>query len=93
MIYHQKDAGAIRTQPTNSDLFECQVCGTTWTAKLDVWQDCTPWADVLRDVTAAPDVKVIEALPPGRDPRLPRSGMVVERVVEVIPVVARARRR
>ena len=79
MIYHRKDAGAIRTQLADPTTFECRVCGTTWTEKRDMWQDCTPWADVPWDVTAAPDAKVIEALPPGRDPKLPRVGTVIEK--------------
>lgn len=79
MIYHRKDGGAVRTQAANPAMFECGVCGSTWTEKADVWQDCAAARDVERAETTARDVAAVKALPPVRDPQLPRKGTVVEK--------------
>lgn len=86
-IYHLKCAGVVRTQLHNSNVLECSVDGTTWTAKLDCWQDSAPGLDVANGVLQALDVAAIRALPPVRDPTLPRSGTVVERQPPVDPPV------
>jgi hypothetical protein len=81
MIFHLKCGGAIRTVwgPVSSDTFACQVDGTTWTEKVDVWQDAAMAKSVPNDVTVADDVAVVKALPPVRDPKLPRKGTVIEK--------------
>lgn len=81
MIYHLKCGGAVRTQPGNPSVFECQQDGTTWTEKADVWQDCAASVDVERDVKVAADVESVKRLPPVRDPKAPRKGTVVEKDV------------
>lgn len=86
MIFHLKDGGAVRTQPQNPGLFECQAEGTTWTEKLDVWQDCAPAADVPNDEKVAPDVDEVKAMEPVRDPLLPRIGVVTEPKLVVEPL-------
>ena len=81
-IFHLKDGGAIRTQAADPNVFECQADGTTWTEKVDVWQDCAPSGDVPDDVKVADDLVMVKKLPPVNDPLLPRKGVVVDGTVK-----------
>ena len=60
-------------------MIECAVCGTTWSEKADMWQDCAPHADVAQAVKVAVDVAAVQALTPVRDPKEPRKGTVIEK--------------
>lgn len=91
MIYHLKDGGAIRTQVTNPGVIECQHCGTTWTEKRDMWQDCAAGPDVERHETQARDVATVKRQLPVRDPALPRQGTVVEKDPPALPGLERVR--
>jgi uncharacterized Zn ribbon protein len=88
MIAHLKCGGVVRTQRADPTVLECQQDGTTWTEKADVWQDAATYRDdVPVDVKLADDVAVVKALPPVRDPKLPRKGTVVEKEVGLGDVV------
>lgn len=76
MIYHLLDGGAVRTGPGGVG-FICAACLSTWTDKLDLWQDAAPAADVPNDAVYASNIAQVKALAPIRDPGLADVGMVV----------------